>query len=207
MHRLRGVKPTRRDFPIFRDHLMISMLAAFPLRLRNFGGLTLGRTFVRRDDLWWIQIPATETKTKNNDIEGPLPRELVPYIDLYLLAYRLPLLQRRGTAVADEPLWLSWYGMRMSQGEIYHQISTRTLKGLGRRVNPHLFRDCVATSIAINDPAHVGIAMSVLRHRSLETLERHYNQARGIEANRLVQECLLSLRGRATRVPDSSDIG
>jgi hypothetical protein len=64
-----------RRFKSYRDGLMIALLASRPLRLRNLTSLTLDRTLVNRGDLWWIQIPAAETKTKNA-IELPWPEML-----------------------------------------------------------------------------------------------------------------------------------
>jgi hypothetical protein len=43
--------------------------------------------------------------------------------------------------------------------------------------NPHLFRDCVATPIALEDPEHVHIAADLLGHTTLEFTQRHYIQA------------------------------
>jgi integrase/recombinase XerD len=51
-------------------------------------------------------------------------------------------------------------------------------------INPHLFRDCVATSIAIDDPEHVRIAAQVLGHGTFATTERHYRMPRSAEAAR-----------------------
>jgi hypothetical protein len=50
------------------------------------------------------------------------------------------------------------------------------------------------TSVAIDDPAHIGIASRLLGHRTGSTTERYYNQARGVEASRLMQNYLLALR-------------
>jgi len=47
---------------------------------------------------------------------------------------------------------------------------------------------------AIDDPAHIGIASRLLGHRSGSTTERYYNQARSVEASRLMQDHLLTLR-------------
>ena len=46
----------------------------------------------------------------------------------------------------------------------------------------HLFRDCVATSIAIRDPKHVHVAAAVLGHSCLATTERYYSLASATEA-------------------------
>src|SRR5512132_1724124 len=51
----------------FRDGLIIALLVARPLRLRNLTGLALDRTVVRRGEEWWITIPPEETKTRLRD--------------------------------------------------------------------------------------------------------------------------------------------
>jgi integrase len=184
--------PLRR-FKTYRDGLMIALLASRPLRLRNLTGLILDRTLIKQGEIWWIQIPAAETKTKNA-IELPLPGILVPYLETYLTDHRSAIAKLRGTGAASDELWLSMHGLPMNDNAIYLRIVTRTRAGLGQPINPHLFRDCATTSIAIDDPAHVGIASRLLGHRTGSTTERHYNQARSVEASRLMQESLLARR-------------
>jgi integrase len=187
-----GKNPTARRLTAYRDGLTIAFLAARALRLRNLADLTLDRTLVRRDDMWWIQFTAAETKTKE-PIEEPWPDALVHYLELYLAVYRPALLRSDGKFAVGGPLWVSSNGTRMSRTAIYQQVNKRTREGLGHRVNPHLFRDCFATTIAIKDPAHVGIVPRVLGQRSSFTMERHYNHASAVEANRMMQSLLLSL--------------
>jgi integrase/recombinase XerD len=182
-----------RRFKSYRDGLMIALLASRPLRLRNLTGLILDRTLVQRGDGWWIQIPAAETKTKSA-IELPWPEMLVPHLETYLVDHRSAVAAVRGTNPASDALWLSMHGSPMTDNGIYIRIVARTRKGLGQPINPHLFRDCATTSIAIDDPAHVGIASRLLGHRTGSTTERHYNQARSVEASRLMQEFLLARR-------------
>jgi integrase len=79
---------------------------------------------------------------------------------------------------------------------IYGIVIARTREGLGRAINPHFFRDCAVTSLAIEDPGHIGIATPLLGHRTVSTTERYYNQPRGLEASRLMQQYLISLRNR-----------
>jgi integrase/recombinase XerD len=61
----------------------------------------------------------------------------------------------------------------------------------GHAINPHFFRDCAATSIAIEDPAHVYVTQSILGHTSIETSERH---AQSLEAIRRCEKRILELR-------------
>ena len=82
----------------------------------------------------------------------------------------------------------------MTDNGIYIRVVARTSERLGKPINPHLFRDCAVTSVAIDDPAHIGIAARLLGHRTGSTTERYYNQARGVEASRLMQESLLARR-------------
>jgi integrase len=182
--------PLRR-FKTYRDGLLIAALASRPLRRQNLTGLVLGRTLVQRGDRWWIQIPAAETKT-NDPIEEPWPDMLMPHLETYLADHRASVVALRGSC--SNALWLAMYGPPMTHVGIYDCIVTRTREGLGHAVNPHLFRDAAATSIAIEDPAHVGIASRLLGHRNSLTTERYYNQARSIEAARLMQKSLLARR-------------
>ena len=185
----------------FRDGLMLSLLAARPLRLANLVGLTLERTLVCRGKQWWIEIPAANTKTKH-PIELPWPEPLIAALDIYLSCHRPVLAQcyEPGGSAAGQALWISRRGGAMSRNGIYDRITKLTLRHLGRSINPHLFRDCAATSLAIEDPRHVRIAASLLGHRRFRTTERFYIQARNIEASRIMQNFLLSLRRGAGSV-------
>jgi integrase len=185
----------KRKAILYRDGLMIALLAARPLRLRNLLGLVLNDTLVRVRDLWLIQIPAADTKTKE-PIELYWPEPLIAPLETYLTCHRIVLGQGYGrwTRHIDGVLWLSANGLPMTRHTAYMRIAARTRDGLGRSINPHLFRDCAATSIAIDDPDHIGIASRLLSHRAASTAERYYNHARGVEAARLMQQHILALR-------------
>jgi hypothetical protein len=49
-------------------------------------------------------------------------------------------------------------------------------------VNTHLFRDCVATTIAYDDPAHIRVCARVLGHSRFSTTEGHDNVAKTVSA-------------------------
>jgi integrase/recombinase XerD len=70
---------------------------------------------------------------------------------------------------------------------------------MARSLPPHWFLDAAATTIAIEDPIHVRDARHVLGHTSLATTERHYNQARGLEASRRHQAVLAGLHAKLKR--------
>ena len=180
-----------RRFKTYRDGLLIAALASRQLRLRNLTGLILGKTLVQQGDGWWIQFPAAETKTKD-PIGMPWPELLVAHLEIYLADHRAGIVALRG--FCSDALWLSMYGPPMTDNAIYDRIVARTREGLGQPIHPHLFRDCATTSIANDDPKHIGIASRLLGHRSQSTTERYYNQARSIEASRRIQQALLRRR-------------
>ena len=64
--------------------------------------------------------------------------------------------------------------------------------GAAKRINPHPFRSCLATSTAIYHGAEIGLAMTVLEHTSSAVFERYYNQAKMIDAVKAYQEILLA---------------
>lgn len=177
----------------YRDGLAIALLAARPLRLRNLAGLVLGRTISQRDGAWWIVIPAAETKNRD-PIEYRWPSALISHLETYLSDHRTVLAASPRYSDGD-PLWVSRYGFPLTGAGIYVSIVARTREGLGQVVNPHLFRDCLATSVAIDDPGHVGIATSLLGHRTPAITEKNYNLAGSLEASRRMQAFLLSLGG------------
>jgi integrase len=194
----------RRRATTYRDGLIIALLAMRPLRLRNLAGLVLGETVVFRGAEWWIEIPADETKT-HEPIEMPWPEALLSQLQHYLAIHRPFLAGMRGrwSGPIGEALWLSSDGSQMTKIAIYDRVVARTRQGLGRAINPHLFRDCVATTLAIEDPEHVRIASRLLGHRTPSSAERFYNQAGSIEASRKMQAVLLSLR-QSTNKTDGS---
>jgi integrase len=179
----------------FRDGLIIALLAARPLRLRNLAQLDLERSLVQRGECWWIAIPAEQTKTRE-PIEAPWPEVLNSPLGMYLKQHRPVLCRIRGrwTRPVGGALWVSADGSPMSQGRVYDSIIRRTRVVFGRPINPHLFRDCAATSIAIEDPEHVRVASQILGHRSAATTERYYNQSQTIDAARRYQDFLVALR-------------
>ena len=189
----------RRRLIRYRDGLQIALLAARPLRLRNFVALVLGRNVVRRGEVWWIEIEPAETKNKV-PIEVPWPEGLVPHLEYYLSEIRPALATGKGHRARPpgDALWLSTHGSSMTSGSVHVRIINNTRAALGRAINPHLFRDCAATSLAIEDPVHVGIASQLLGHSVVST-ERYYNQARTVEACREFQACLISLRRSISR--------
>jgi integrase len=179
----------------YRNGLIIALLASRPLRMSNLAGLELKSTLIRHGTAWRIDIPATETKTKE-PIEVPWPQALTAELEVYLNEHRPVLMKQVGrwTRPVGNALWISSDGSPMRPGAFYDMNVKRTAEAFGKPINPHLFRDCAATSIAIEDPQHVRVASQILGHRSTATTERYYNQAQAIDAARRYQHFLVALQ-------------
>ena len=108
----------------------------------------------------------------------------------------LAAITRRGAKPAGDALWVSSHGSPLTGMTIYNSIRMHTEKAFGRAVNPHLFRDAAATTLAIADPAHVRIAAPLLGHRTFTTTERYYQQAQSFDAHRAYVDALF---GKAKR--------
>jgi integrase len=174
---------------LYRDGLIIALSAADPLRLDNIAGLEIGRTLIKDGATWSFEIPAEETKERRLHL-AVLPDWSAPCIDRYIEFYRACF----PNAESTNRLWLGQGGRPLGQDGLYRLVCRRTRAAFGKRVNPHLFRACLITSTAVHHGAQMGLAMTVLRHQHSKVTERHYNQAKMIDAVRAYQEMLLGDR-------------
>jgi integrase len=124
-------------------------------------------------------VPAEETKT-HREIEVEWPSALVAALATYLGIHRPVLLH----GSAAKALWIGSSGQALAAHTIRQIIIRRTQAALGVPINPHLFRDCAATTLAIEDPTHVGAAATILGHASSRTTHKHYIQANTLLASR-----------------------
>ena len=100
-----------------------------------------------------------------------------------------------GVLAGNPALWPTQRGTTSTDIHIYNIIVAHTRTAFGQPVNPHLFRDAVATTIALDCPEQVRIAARLLGHRSFATTERYYNLARASEAAIAWHETLARIRG------------
>lgn len=191
---------------MFRDGMMVALLASRPMRKRNFCALRIGVHLIATGGGYWLRLAADETKT-GRPYDGPVPASLVDFLERYLSHHRRVLLRscRRPALAATDQLWVSRRGTPMTRRSGANPIVKRTRAAFGQSVPPHWFRDAAATTIAIEDPAHVRDAHLILGHASLTTTEKHYNQARSLDASRRHLALLESLRRMPRTTPASED--
>lgn len=176
---------------MYRDGLMIALLIRRPMRRKNVSGLRLGQTIIVEPTVARIRVPSDETKTRAG-FEYRFPNDLFPALMQYIEHVRPVLL--RGSEDEVGWLWIGRRGQRLTEQDITVRVSATTALRCGRRISPHLFRDCAATEIAIEDPLHVGITRSMLGHSSTASSERFYNQAGSFSAVERMRDVLNAKR-------------
>ncbi len=195
MDRLSAIEePQPRDCVNYRTSLMIALLAARPVRLQNLVSMRLGFHLCKDGGGWSLQFPAHEVKN-SQALAFDLPPSLLPYLERYLVDIRPRLL---GTANHDH-VWVARLGAPLRYSSTYSQFRHGTERLLGVSINPHLFRDCAATSLALASTSDALAAAALLGHRDFATTERHYIRARQIDANRRITGVLDAIRAEGRR--------
>lgn len=172
--------PLRRA-TMYRNGLMVALLACCPIRLKNFAALALGQSLHQIDDSWWIVLTATDTKERRPD-ERRVPDFLSASLERYRSHYRVIL------GRSDNPpgsFWLSSNdGRPLSYLGVESIIMSTTQTATGVCVSPHLFRMSAATTAAIHAGAMPHLASALLDHRDTNTTQRHYNRASSLSAGK-----------------------
>jgi integrase len=187
--RAMGSSVGRRDAFLYRDGLIIALLAFAPLRRKNLAALEIGRHIVRQGDGWFVIISGEETKT-GTPIEFPISELLKPYFAIYLDVVR-PRLNPSPSCAA---LWLNSKRGALSCTSIGVIIGRRSTNRLGLRITPHDARDAAATTWALSAPEQIAVARDLLSHSDLRTTAKYYNRARGVEASRAYGRMIAGMR-------------
>jgi hypothetical protein len=183
----------RRRAVRYRDGLIICLLTYRLMRRKNLAMMLLGRHLVKVAGSWRIVFAAEEIKTRRR-YDAAFPAALAPRLERYLDTYR-PVLLRGGPKDGNsDALWVSEDGIQLTYEAVAFQIVFRTCREFGRSLSPHLFRDCAATAVAIDNPKHIGDASLILGHDDHRTTEKHYNHARSLQASRRHAAMLMRLR-------------
>ena len=109
--RRRSAAASSRRANLYRDGLMLALLAMRPFRLTNFAGIRLDQHLQRVGSGWTICFAAEETKTRV-PLELPFPEELVAHLERYLGHWRRILLGK----TSSDRLWISSQAHALEQG-------------------------------------------------------------------------------------------
>jgi integrase/recombinase XerD len=173
----------------YRDGLIIALLALVPLRRGTLAALRVGEHLLKSGDLWVLEIPAKDTKTRRA-LNFLISAHLSARIDRYLAHFRDAI----PSATKHDGLWPSNEGRPMDDGTIYDRVRQRTHEAFGFPVNLHRFRHAAATFWSSNDPKNVRGAKDLLGHASFGTTEKYYVMAQSRLAGRALAQAIGSAR-------------
>lgn len=97
-----------------------------------------------------------------------------------------PLLAKPG----ENALWIAWDCERLAYHSVYIAFTRITKMLFGKEINPHLLRDCAATTLASKSLDAAMAARGLLGHRKFKTTEKYYVHAQQLEASRKINAAL-----------------
>ena len=173
-----------------RNGLMVGLLAVCPIRLKNFAGLEIGRTFKEAQGRWWIALPSISTKSRRPD-ERRVPPVLNHMIEVYLNQSRPVLI---GARPATNALWISSQtGKVFTRKNLGTLISKVTRETIGVDVSPHLFRTAAASTAAAYGGGTPYLASAILNHYDRRVTEEDYQRASSATAAQIFAKMVSSL--------------
>ena len=174
---------------VYRDGLLLALLALWPIRRRSLAALTVPRHVERRGEGIWLILHPEDTKSGRAE-SFAVPDVLLPYVVRYLDRIRPALI---GAKVTDA-FWASRRGQPMCGQQLYQRVRRTTRTAFGRAMGLHDFRRAAHTFLAMEAPEMVGIIPGVLQHASAEVGEQYYNLARSTVASRRHGKHVANLR-------------
>lgn len=180
--------PVKRARAI-RNGLMLALLAANPMRRKNFASLEIGKTFRKIEGQWWICVTASATKTRQRPEERPVATWLNAYIELYLEEAR-PILLNLSQKCTNK-LWVS-SGGPMSARDVGKRITEVTQETLGIAISPHLFRTAGATTAADGQSDMPYFASALLGHSNPRIADEHYKQNSSLNVQKDYAQLILT---------------
>jgi integrase/recombinase XerD len=185
---LRKSPTTWRGRIIFRDGLIIALLASIPLRRRTLSALRIGKQLIKSGERWFLDIPAEDVKSKR-PLDYPISADLSRRIDVYVDQIR----PHTAGANTHDYLWASSRGRPMNGHALYSAVGRRVDKALGFPIGLQRFRHAAATFWSLRDPANVRGTKDLLGHASFEPTEKHYILAQSRVAGRALARVIDNL--------------
>jgi integrase len=173
-----------------RNGLMVALLAFCPIRLKNFAGLEIGRTFKEAQGSWWIALPSISTKSRRPD-ERRVPAVLNQWVELYFSQSRPVLIGARPDTNA---LWISSRtGNAFTRKNLGTLISKVTGETIGVDVSPHLFRTAAASTAVARGGPTPHLASAILNHSNPRVTSEHYERGSSASAAQTFADMIESI--------------
>ncbi|MBL7074550.1 site-specific integrase [candidate division KSB1 bacterium] len=156
---------------LFRNKLMFVLLVYRGLRQRNIRECKYeNNVWKDSEGIWRIKFEGQETKT-GNKIIFQFPPKFVTVLEEYIDKYRPVLIKNTNTDL----LFPSRNGKELPCTSVIRLIKGLCHKHLGKDINPHLFRDILATSYILENPKDYLTVSKILGHSNINTTLKMYS--------------------------------
>ncbi len=169
----------------FRTGLQIAQLALRPWRAGSFSNIQIGEHLKKTTTGWRLVAPKEQGRIKR-DASCDYPQRLLKYLVRYLGHHRETLCKGGNGGSA---LWVISTGKPFSKGLLHYYLTKATRQRFGDAIYPHAFRKCLTTTIAIDNPAAIGIVPTALGH-SQKVNEEWYAMASAFSAFKQLDDAI-----------------
>lgn len=179
---------------LFRDGLLLMLLAHRPARISNVQAIRSGTELDLETPGGRLAWKPDQTKNRVN-LSFSLTPELIHLMREWLDEFR-PVL---ATEESGDSFWIALSGKPLLVSGLRQAILKRTEQQLGKQIPPHLFRDCLATMIALERPERVDDVSALLGQRRPDSKDGYIAVAKSIIAQRQRQDLEVEARRKRGR--------
>jgi integrase/recombinase XerC len=159
MRRIDRMPVTPKAALAFQDALLMLLLSYRPVRCRNLAETRLGSNLIFDNEFKAGRLHYDHTKTGAR-YDVPLPTAVLLRLRKFMTTYR-PVL---ASPCSAEHAWLTLEGRPLCARRLSQRVAHATEQELGIRITPHLFRDCLATTVSEIAPENIEDAARLLGH-------------------------------------------
>lgn len=181
-------RPGQKGLVLFRNGLLIAVLADRAPRQRSLAELRIGHSIQRVERGYTLSFTAADTKAKRQLGYG-LHSSLTPCVKHYLDAVRPQLLQGQ----VHNWFWVGIGGERLDAIGIAGMMRRASKARFGSLVGTHDFRRALATAAMIANPRTPALAAAILGNSPV-VAEKHYVVGGQVEAAGILHGLLSEMR-------------
>ena len=163
---------------LFMEELMYRFLLERPIRQKNLREMKLDFNLVHQNDGHWLVKYKGEEMKNGLPFQFPFPIELEPMLVEYLKKYRHSVCN----GYDSEYVFPNPNGGHIDARVIQRMVHNYTIEALGKPMNPHLIRDCVAYDFLKENPGQYLILSQLLAHSDPNTTIQFYGHFEAEEA-------------------------
>jgi len=163
---------------LFMEELMYRFLLERPIRQKNLREMKLDINLLHQEDGHW-QVKYRGEEMKNGlPFQFPFPLQLEPMLVEYFKKYR----HYACNGYDNDYVFPNPNGGHIDARVIQRMVHNNTIEALGKPMNPHLIRDCVAYDFLKENPGQYLILAQLLAHSDPNTTIQIYGHFEAEEA-------------------------